>query len=176
MAQAPDQRVGWQALIRGLPGHPLHPPLTDATIGMFTLAAGLGILGFVGLIEEPAGKGMWLALIGGLITSLPTAVTGFADWVTIRWGTPPWRVATLHLAAMLLAVTLFAFAAWQQYGGYRHGQVIAAGLWLTLAGFVSLMAGGWLGGSVVFTHGMRVLGRIENTSGSSATDPERRTT
>ena len=26
-------------LIRGLPGHPLHPPLTDATIGTYTFAA-----------------------------------------------------------------------------------------------------------------------------------------
>ena len=25
-------------LIRGMPGHPLHPPLTDATIGAFTFA------------------------------------------------------------------------------------------------------------------------------------------
>jgi hypothetical protein len=23
-------------LVKGLPGHPLHPPLTDATIGIYT--------------------------------------------------------------------------------------------------------------------------------------------
>ena len=28
---------------------------------------------------------------------------------------------------------------------------------LTLAGFVTLTAGGWIGGSIVFVHGMRVL-------------------
>lgn len=175
VAQAPEPRSLWQTLIRGLPGHPLHPPFTDATIGMFTLAAGLAVVGSAGLIGEPAGKAMWLALIGGLIASLPTAATGFADWVTIPWGSPRWRAATLHLGAMLLAVTLFALGAWQQYAGYRQGHVTAAGLWLTLAGFAVLMAGGWLGGSVVFVHGMRVLGRTEATGTAPGTDSERRT-
>jgi hypothetical protein len=30
-----------EVVFRGLAGHPLHPPLTDATIGMFVLATGL---------------------------------------------------------------------------------------------------------------------------------------
>jgi hypothetical protein len=31
----------------------------------------------------------------------------------------------------------------------------------TLVGFVALTVGGWLGGAVVFTHGMRVLGLVD---------------
>jgi hypothetical protein len=31
------RRLDPLVLIRGLPGHPLHPPLTDATIGTFVL-------------------------------------------------------------------------------------------------------------------------------------------
>jgi hypothetical protein len=30
-------------LVKGLPGHPLHPPLTDATIGIYTGAKGLSV-------------------------------------------------------------------------------------------------------------------------------------
>jgi integrase-like protein len=51
-------------------GHPLHPPFTDAAIGMFVVAAGLAVIAAGGAINEPAGKGMWLALIGGLIAAL----------------------------------------------------------------------------------------------------------
>jgi hypothetical protein len=36
-----------------------------------------------------------------------------------------------------------------------------AGLVLTLAGFAVLTLGGWLGGTIVFVHGMRVLGRLD---------------
>jgi uncharacterized membrane protein len=84
-------------LVRGLPGQPLHPPLTDATIGMYLLAAGLAIIGKAGGIELAASKGMWLALIGGLIVSVPTALSGLVDWLLIEWGSPRWRTATFHL-------------------------------------------------------------------------------
>ena len=142
---------------RGLPGHPLHPPLTDATIGMFVLATGLAIIGKAGAIPDAAGKGCWLALVGGLAVAIPTATTGFADWVRLEWGSPPWRTATLHLTAMVSAVVLFALAAWLQYDGYRDGDVTTGGLILSVVGCVALTAGGWLGGTIVFVHGIRVL-------------------
>src|SRR5437764_3249922 len=144
-------------LIRGLPGQPLPPPLTDATIGMYVLAAGLAIIGYAGAIPLAAAKGMWLALIGGLIVSVPTALTGLVDWLSIEWGSARWRTATLHLSAMVTSVVLFALAAWQQHDGYKHGHVTTGGLLLTLAGVVVLTVGGWLGGSLVFVHGTRVL-------------------
>ena len=143
--------------LRGLPGHPLHPPLTDATIGMFVLAAGLSVIGSLGGIEDAAGKGCWLALIGGLIVAAPTATTGFADWVRLEWGSDRWRTATLHMSAMVTAVVLFALAAWLQHPGYEHGDVTTGGLVFSVLGLVSLTTGGWLGGALVFVHGLRVI-------------------
>jgi uncharacterized membrane protein len=143
-------------VLHGPSGHPVHPPLTDATVGMFTLATGLAVLGKAGVAEGKLGPAAWLALVGGLIAAAPTALTGFADWLRINWGTPMWRTATLHLTAMVTAVLLFGVATWLQWSGYRHGSVTTGGLILTLVGFVSLTAGGWLGGAIVFVHGMRV--------------------
>lgn len=143
-------------LLHGPSGHPAHPPLTDATIGMFVLAAGLAVLGTAGVAEAKLGPAAWLALVGGLVVAAPTAVTGFADWVRIEWGSPVWRTATLHLTAMVTAVCLFGVAAWLQWPGYRHGDVTTGGLVLSLLGLAALTAGGFLGGAVVFVHGMRV--------------------
>src|SRR5919204_1904520 len=152
-----DRPHGWQVALRGLPGHPLHPPLTDATIGMFVLAAGLAVIGSAGAIKEPAGKAMWLALIPGLIAAVPAATTGLIDWLFIEWGSSRWRIATAHMSAMVTAVVLFALAAWRQHPGYVHGRVTTAGLVLSLIGLAVMTIGGWLGGSVVFVHGTRVL-------------------
>ena len=58
---------------------------------------------------------------------------------------------------MLSAVTLFALAAWQQHPGYQHGDVTTGGFAFSLAGLVVLTVGGWLGGSIVFVHGNRVI-------------------
>jgi hypothetical protein len=35
-------------LAKGLPGHPLHPPLTDAMIGLYTGATAFGVLSALG--------------------------------------------------------------------------------------------------------------------------------
>jgi len=144
-------------MLRGFPGHPLHPPLTDATIGMFVLAAGLAVIGSLGAIQDAAGKGCWLALIGGLIVAAPTATTGFADWVRLEWGSDRWRTATLHMTAMVTAVVFFALAAWLQHRGYQHGDVTTGGLIFSVLGLVALTTGGWLGGTLVFVHGLRVI-------------------
>lgn len=174
MAGGPQKRrLDPLVLVRGLPGHPLHPPLTDATIGMFVLAAGLAIIGKAGAIELAAAKGMWLALIGGLIVAVPTATTGMADWLSIDWGSARWRTATVHLTAMVTAVALFALAAWRQYHGYQHGHVTTGGLILTLCAAAVLTLGGWLGGSLVFVHGTRVLTTSpEHQPPEPATTPE----
>jgi uncharacterized membrane protein len=158
-----ERRLDPLVPIRGLPGHPLHPPLTDVTIGAFMLAGGLAIVGYAGGVQDAAAKGCYLALLGGLIAAVPTALTGLVDWLTIDWGSARWRTATWHLTVMLTAVALFALAAWRQHPGYQHGDVTAGGLVLSLAGVVVLTVGGWLGGSLVFVHGTRVLNEREET-------------
>jgi len=65
-------------LIRGLPGHPLHPPLTDATIGAYTAATVMAFASVVGISNQPAAHGWWLALVVGLIVTSLTALTGLA--------------------------------------------------------------------------------------------------
>lgn len=149
------------SLIRGVRGHPSHPPLTDVTIGAFVLATALAVLGTAGVAAEKLGPAAWLALIAGLAAAAPTAVTGFADWMLLEWGSRVWRTATIHLTAMTTSVALFAVAAWLQWPGYRDGSVTTGGLVLALAGLVALTAGGWYGGAVVFVHGMRVENKEE---------------
>jgi uncharacterized membrane protein len=157
-------------MLHGSRGHPIHPPLTDAAIGMYTLAAALAVVGAFGAIEDAAGKGMWLALLGGLAAGALAAVTGLLDWLEIPSGTPLRRTATLHMLVMVTATVLFALAAIVQYDGFRDGRVVTGGLVLTLVGFATLTIGGWIGGSLVFVHGMRVVGD-EEAPVSRAVDP-----
>ena len=144
-------------LVRGLPGHPLHPPLTDATIGIYTAATAFGLLSMFGVSDRNTAAAWWLALLIGLVVTVPTALTGVVEWLTIERGTRLWRTATAHLVSMVTATVFFLLAAIVGHDGYRHHDVSAGALILTLVGFGLLTLGGWLGGSIVFTHGMRVL-------------------
>jgi uncharacterized membrane protein len=153
--------VKLQHLIRGLPGHPLHPPLTDATIGIYTFATLAALTDVLSITNHAGTQGWWLALIAGLITTAFTAVTGLVDWLTIEWGSELWKTATLHMIAMLSATVFFGLAAIFGHDEFLTGNVQADGLILTLAGFGLLTLGGWLGGAVVFVYGMRVLSLVE---------------
>jgi uncharacterized membrane protein len=144
-------------MIRGFPGHPSHPPMTDGAIGGYTAATVLACLGAVGVAEEALAKGWWITLLVGLGFGALAAVTGLADWLTITRRTTLWRTATTHMLVMVLATLLFAAAAIVGYAGYDDGEVGAGALVLVLCGFLALTAGGWLGGAIVFVHGMRVL-------------------
>jgi uncharacterized membrane protein len=145
-------------LWRGLPGHPIHPPLTDATIGIYTFATIAGFIEVVGITERNGAIAWWLALIVGLIATVPTALTGLADWLTITWRSELWWTATYHLSSMVTATVFFALAAIFGHGSYTHANVGAGAYALTLIGFGFLTLGGWLGGAIVYVHGMRVLG------------------
>jgi uncharacterized membrane protein len=148
-------------LLRGLAGHPLHPSLTDVTIGLYTFAAGAAILSRLGVSDQNLATAWWLALVGGLIVTVPTALTGFADWLTIARGTPLWRTATLHLSAMVTATVVFAITAGAGHADYVDRAVGGGALVLTLIGYGVMAFGGWLGGAIVFVHGMRVLNLVE---------------
>jgi uncharacterized membrane protein len=147
-------------LVKGLPGHPLHPPLTDATIGIYTAAAVFGVLSAIGVSERNTATAWWLTLVIGLIVTVPTALTGLIDWLGIEWGSPLWRTATAHLLSMVTATIFFLLAAIFGHGGYVDHAVRSDSLVLTLIGFAMLTLGGWLGGSVVYVHGMRVLNLV----------------
>jgi uncharacterized membrane protein len=144
-------------LIRGFPGHPLHPPLTDATIGAYTVAAIAALADVLGLADRNAAIVWWLALVVALVTTVATALTGFADWLAIERGTPLWRTATSHALANLAAGAVFLFAALAGHDDYKNHDVTTGPFLLTLLGFALLTLGGWLGGSIVYVHGMRVL-------------------
>lgn len=148
-------------LISGTPGHPVHPPLTDATIGVYTFATIAAVLSAVGIAEESAAKGWALALVIGLILSGPTSITGMIDWLKISPGTPLKRTATSHLIAMVAATIFFLITALVGYGDGMDGVVGSGALILNLIAFGSLTLGGWLGGAIVFNYGMRVLNLVE---------------
>jgi uncharacterized membrane protein len=144
-------------LIRGVPGHPLHPPLTDATIGAYTFATIAAVLSKLGIAEHGFAHGWWLALVVGIVTSVATIGAGLADWLVISPGTPLKRTATTHALTNAVASVFFVLAAIFGHGGYADAAVTTGAFILTLLGFVFLTAGGTMGGGITYVHGMRVL-------------------
>jgi uncharacterized membrane protein len=151
-------------LVKGLPGHPLHPPLTDATIGTYTVATALAIADVTDLSKKAAASGWWLALVFGLCLTVPTALSGLADWLTMTWRTPLWWTATWHLLTMVSATVFFGLAAIFGHSDWKADAITTGPFVLNVIGFGLLTVGGWLGGAIVYVHGMRVLSLVDEPS------------
>ncbi len=146
-------------LIRGWPGKPSHPPLTDASIGAYTVGVAMLVAGALGLEEDAMAQGSLLAISGGLIVTVPTALAGLLDWLEIESGTPARKLATVHLFVMVSATLLFAGTWLAQRPGYDDGEVETLGWILGLGAETLLTVGGYLGGTLVYIYGVRVVNR-----------------
>jgi uncharacterized membrane protein len=143
--------------LRGLPGHPSHPPLTDATIGAYTFATIAAVLSKLGVAEHAFAQAWWLALVVGAASSVLTVLTGLLDYLQISSGTPLKRTATLHAVTNATASVFFLLAIVLGHAGYVDRAVGTLPFVLTLIGFGLLTAGGTMGGSLTYVYGMRVL-------------------
>lgn len=93
--------------VKGAPGKPLHPPLTDASIGAYTAGVAMLVFGALGVEEEQMAHGSLLAISFALLAAPPTAITGLLDWLDLPKGTPMRRVATIHMLGMITTTVLF---------------------------------------------------------------------
>ncbi len=150
-----------RALFQGFSGHPLHPPLTDVSIGAYTAGVAMLVLGALGVEEPEMAHGALLAISLGLLVTVPTALTGLLDWLELPKGTPARSTATLHLLVMLGATALFVLTWVAQLDGYEGGYVRTVAWMLGLAAMGVLTAGGWIGGALAYVHGIRVLKRTD---------------
>ncbi len=110
-------------LVKGFTGKPTHAPLTDVGIGAYTVGVVMLIVGFLGFEEDAMAKGALLAISGGLIVAVPTALTGLLDWADISKGSAARKLANYHLVVMLTATVLFAVTWVLQRPGYIDGEV-----------------------------------------------------
>jgi uncharacterized membrane protein len=137
-------------------GHPIHPPLTDVTIGAYTFASTAAVLSKLDVARHSFAQAWWLALLVGACSSVLTELAGFLDWRTIARRTPLKRTATFHAVTMSSAGVIFVLAIAFGHDDYVARSLGTASLILTLVGFALLAAGGAIGGSLVYVHGMRV--------------------
>lgn len=115
-------------------GHAVHPLLTDFPLGFWMSAGCLDIGG--GRRSRPAATGL-VAL--GVVTALPTAASGVAEWRATTG--PARRVGVAHALLNTGGLILYGASLAARLRG-RH----RAGVALGLSGGIAATVGGYLGG------------------------------
>jgi len=101
-------------------GHALHPPLTDLPVGLWASAVVLDLVGGEGSREAAR------RLLGaGLLSAVPTAATGFAEWHATS--NPERRVGAVHALLNTTALGMLG-ASWAARTRGRHGTGVATAL------------------------------------------------
>jgi uncharacterized membrane protein len=143
--------------LRGLAGKPFHPPLTDIPVAAYVLALAFDLISFFssGELAENMYNAATFVLIGGLIVSIPTALTGFWDWLkSTPKHTQAWRTANWHMAVMLTVTALVLVNLLVR--DLEDGSVNTIGMILSVVAGALVAFGATYGGSLVFDYGFNV--------------------
>jgi uncharacterized membrane protein len=94
------------------------------------------------------------SMIGGVIGALVAAVPGLVDLLSLPEG--PRRTAVVHMSINLVVVALFAVNIWMRMRGGGEAVTSNTPVWLSVLAVALLVVSGWLGGKLVYEHGVAV--------------------
>ncbi len=132
-------------------GHPIHPMLVPIPIGLWIFSLVCDLI-HAGGSTNAAWPTVALYTMGaGIVGALLAAVPGLIDLISLPPG--PRRTALTHMAINLTVVALYVINIWLRLGSpERPGKLI----WLSVIAIGLLVISGWLGGKMVYVHGIAV--------------------
>ena len=131
--------------------HPIHPMLVAIPIGLWIFSLICDLVHRFGSTNPNWTVVAWYTLVGGIIFALIAALPGFIDMLSLPWHTK--RIALIHMSINLTVVALYVVNAYIRK--HSHGES-DAGIWLSVIAVLMLAVSGWLGGKMVYVHGVAV--------------------
>jgi uncharacterized membrane protein len=131
--------------------HPLHPMLVVFPIGLWVFSL---ISDFIFLLvrDDSWNDAAFYTMGGGIIGALLAAIPGFFDMFSIsepKAGKMAWN----HMILNLIATAVFALSLYLRIGGAPGA---ALPILLSVIGVLFIGVSGWLGGEMVYVHGIGV--------------------
>ena len=140
-----------------LGGHPVHPMLIPFPIALwvFSLVADVIYL----WRGNPVWRD-WIAfytLLGGIVGGVLAAVPGFIDWLSLK-DREVVKIANWHARLNVIALLIFvaSFYLRTTSGAGLVGGSYTIPFVLSVVGVILITVSGWLGGEMVFRHGVAV--------------------
>jgi uncharacterized membrane protein len=134
--------------------HPIHPMLVVFPIGLWIFSFVCDLISMSGTANRLFWSDMaFYTMAGGVVGALLAAVPGFLDYLGLRERRVK-RIATTHMVLNLSIVVLYVFNL-----GLRTNRPVSGnepGVLVSAIAIVLLAISGWLGGSLVYKHGVAV--------------------
>jgi uncharacterized membrane protein len=150
--------------LAGWYGHPLHPALVAIPLGAWVASFVFDVASH--LAADPvmlAHGARWLIAIG-VLGALAAATIGLLDLLAIPTGTRAFRTALLHMSLALTATTLYAIG-FAIRDSEPTGPVGTVPMVLSVAALLVLGGTGYLGGTLAYRYGVRVVDEATQADG-----------
>ena len=132
--------------------HPIHPMLVALPIGLWIFSLASDVIYAMGWGGVTWKETALFTMAGGIVGALLAAVPGLIDLLSITNGKVK-KIGIWHMSLNLVVVALYAINFW-----FRYSASVSAGttIWLSVIGIGLLGVSGWLGGEMVYVHGVAV--------------------
>jgi uncharacterized membrane protein len=132
--------------------HPIHPMLVTLPIGLWVFSLVSDVIYVMRWGGSVWNDVAFWTMAGGIVGALIAAVPGFVDLLSMSNGKVK-SIGILHMSINLVVVALFGMNLWLRYQAIPG---TASPIWLSVIGVGLLGVSGWLGGEMVYVHGVAV--------------------
>lgn len=134
--------------------HPLHPALVHFPVAGWSLATAADIASL--WLGEPAWRFAAVSMAVGCVVALAAMAAGLWEFAKLPERSPALPVANRHMLFALAAFCAYACSLLLRYGQHALHAPGMSALAASIGGFLLLGATGWLGGQLVYAHGVGV--------------------
>lgn len=132
--------------------HPIHPMLIPFPIALWIFSLFCDLLYLLGSGNTFWADAAFYTMAGGIIGALLAAPFGLVDLLSLTDASVR-RIGKAHMVINLVLVVLFALDLWLRKIGMPIGGWPVV---LSVTGILLLAVSGWLGGEMVYVHGVAV--------------------
>src|SRR4051794_8423111 len=150
-------------------GDPTHPALVHFPLALYPAAVLFDVLAFTRGGGSLYTHGAFVLMLAATVGAVAAMITGFAQLPEIPPDSPAWNVAILHMSVQMGAASLFLVSILLRLRHVDDAHPPIASVLCAVAGCLVLFYGGWLGGRLVFAHGVAVG---QTADAARATQPE----
>lgn len=138
-------------------GHPLHPVFVHIPLAVWPAALLFDALSQFRIGGNTLVRLSFFCIAFGLAATLPAIPTGLIDWMQIKKEKPAWKIGLYHMSLNLVVTVVFAVNLGLRVTTFQEVETVAS-LPLTLSGIGTavLFVSGYLGGLMVYDHGIAV--------------------
>jgi uncharacterized membrane protein len=136
---------------KGVMSHPIHVAINHVPLGFWEASVIFDLMSRQRKWRKLSEAGYYLNVFG-IVSALPTALTGVAEWLDIPQDHPAWKVATTHAALNDLALALSLYNWWTRRDRRNYApdqsNLIVSGVMVSVLGL-----SGYLGGVLAHEYG-----------------------